>query len=222
MINMKNPSGPLAQEVNLYYNLFPRSTEFENSVWAKVSSTLSSNVMLAPNGNAEGDRVTSTNVTARIQGSTLIINTVLLGHNYNMSVYAKPETKDIISIRDQLNSPNGATFNLTTLTATTTGNGTNAIITSETNGWYRCSVDITPTSHNLHFAFSGGITTGTMGLWGAQLTEGYGLKPYQFTSLSFSALQYDAIGFFGAIQEGNSVPLTYYIRTGFNPSTPMP
>ena len=218
MINWKNPSGALAQEVNLYYNLLPRSEEFENSNWSRISCTFIANNTTAPDGNLTADLFTATATTIRLQGTTNIINSILIGNKYNLSIYAKAGTKDIVLLRDQLNSPNGASFNLTTVTATAIGNGINATITAESYGFYRCSVDIIATGTNINFGISGGVTLGTMWLWGAQLTEGYGLRPYQQTSASYSALQYDAIGFFGSIPQGASVPLTYYIRTGFNPS----
>jgi hypothetical protein len=216
MINWKNPSGNLATENNSYYNLFARSEEFDNSFWAKVSSTVTTNDTTAPDGTLTADRINITGVTGRLQvASGQYIP--LLGKKYNFSIYVKPNTRNIITLRDQLNTPNGAIFDLSTLVATNTGNGTNATITDVGSGWYRCSVDFLPATTNLNIGLFGSPTVAQLYLWGAQLTEGYGVKAYQQTVASYSALQYDSKGFYGNINWNQSVPNTYNIDTGYNP-----
>lgn len=217
MINWKNPSGNLATENNSYYNLFARSEEFDNNgFWAKVGSTVTANDVLAPNGTLTADRINITGATARIQ-SAVAQYTILVGHKYNFSVYVNPDTRDTITLRDQVNTPNGATFNLSTLVATNTGNGTDATITDVGGGWYRCSVNFMPATTNLNIGLAGSPTVAQLYLWGAQLTEGYGVKAYQQTVVSYSALQYVGRGFYGNINWNQSIPNTYNINTGYNP-----
>lgn len=216
MINWKNPSGNLATENNSYYNLFARSEEFDNSFWARVGGTITANDVIAPDGTLTADRFNITGLTARLQvASGQYIP--LLGKKYNFSIYVKPGTRDIITLRDQLNTPNGASFNLSTLTVTNTGNGTNATITAEANGFYRCSVDFMPVSTNINVGLGGSPTVAQLWMWGAQLTEGYGVKTYQKTVISYSALQYEGRGFYGNIPWNFSIPNTYNIDTGYNP-----
>jgi hypothetical protein len=218
MINIANPSGPLATENNSYYNLFARSEEFDNTWWSRVSSTVTANDTIAPDGTLTADRFNITGVTARLQiGSGQYIP--LLGKKYNFSIYVKPDTRYIITLRDQLSTPNGATFNLSTLTATNTGNGTNATITTEANGFYRCSVDFMPATTNINVGIGNSPIPSQCWMWGAQLTEGYGVKTYQKTVISYSALQYEGRGFYGNINWNQSIPNTYNIDTGYNPFT---
>ncbi len=218
MINWKNPSGSLGTENNSYYNLFARSEEFNNSWWSQVGFTVATNDTIAPDGTLTADRFNITGATARLQ-SAYAQYTVIIGKKYNFSIYVKPDTRTSITLRDQLNTPNGATFNLSTLTATNTGNGTNATITAEANGFYRCSVDFIATTINLNVGLGGSPTVSQLWMWGAQLTEGYGVKTYQKTVISYSALQYEGRGFYGNIPWNFSIPNTYNIDTGYNPFT---
>lgn len=78
------PKGMLIEEART--NLFTRSSEFDNSAWAKISSNLTANAITAPDGTMTADKLASaanTNQHYIYQGS------LTLGTSYTISVYAK-------------------------------------------------------------------------------------------------------------------------------------
>jgi hypothetical protein len=217
-INWKNPTGNLATETNPFYNLFPRSEELDNGLWSKVVTTITTNNTIAPDGTLTGDLLTAGGITSRVQGSATINNNIIigLGLKYNYSCYAKAGTHSILRIAQ--GTGNIATFDLINVTAVNNGNGQNATITAEPNGWYRCSVDIELTTSNIPAFFYGGAVGTSMYLWGLQATEGFGVKPYQKTEQNYSSLQYSTQGFHGGVNWNASVS-SYQMNTGYNPFT---
>ncbi len=210
MINWKNPSGSLATEIKISDNLFGRSEEFNAGIWSKVSCPITTNSMLAPNGTTTADTINFTALTSRLQGNAVVI----VGHKYNLSVYCKPDTLTKVGLGDNVNTTNGAIFDLTTLTVTLFGSGTNAIITAEPNGFYRCSVDLTMQTNTFMIRNHTGAIPRQAYFWGAQATIGYGLNPYLPTTDSFGQLQYGIYGFLG---NNSNLPVPF-INTNFNPT----
>lgn len=216
-INWKNPTGNLSTEINPFYNLFPFSEQLDNSLWSKVGTIVTTNSIIAPDGTTTAELLTSTGVTARVQGTATINNQfpINIGLKYNWSCYVKEGTYNILRIAQ--GTVFIASFNLTLETATNLSIGQNATITSVGSGWYRCSVDIENTSIPPTF-FYGGTIGNTMYLWGMQATEGFGVQTYQKTEGQYSSLQYSNQGFHGGLN-WNAVINSYSFDTGYNPVT---
>ncbi|HRK98767.1 MAG TPA: hypothetical protein PLE43_09895, partial [Alphaproteobacteria bacterium] len=166
------PKGMLIEEART--NLFTRSSEFDNSAWAKISSNLTANAITAPDGTMTADKLASaanTNQHYIYQGS------LTLGTSYTISVYAKAAEETNFSLNLAYNS-GGSNFNLSTGTITSTSFGT-ARMTSVGNGWFHCAIVVTPTVataaliqlRGRALIYTGDGTSGIY-IWGAQLEQG--------------------------------------------------
>jgi hypothetical protein len=171
-------------------NLLLRSEEFENSYWTKVSgTTVSSNNAVAPDGTTTAETVTS--------GGTVfgcfVSNGVPIGTN-TFSAFIKAGTISTVAMRiDSSGVGQEATFNLSTVTASTAaiGGGTGissggtATITDVGNGWFRCAmVNVQTTLVRVAFIGvpSGASVGQTFEVWGAQLEQRDAVTAYTPTT----------------------------------------
>lgn len=193
-------------------NLLKYSQDFDNAAWEKERMGVSGNVALAPNGAMTADFI----IPSAVSGSHMLHEaySVAAGTSYTISVYAQAggylnllfESYGYPSdttIRRYFNLSNGTVGN---------GSGTNTgAIENLGNGWYRCSMQYTPTaSENVQFSFivtnaanSGIVFTGdgTSGIyiWGAQLEVGSTPSEYFPTTDKQLLIDYSGNGNHGTL-----------------------
>lgn len=174
------PLGVLIEESRT--NLAPYSEEYESGMeWAKFNSTISANVIEAPDGTMSASKLVEgtdpdTQHWLRINTATPVTEST----QYTISIYAKAAERTEFNIFGGGGAVGSTKFDLQAGTATGSGE-----IEDVGDGWYRCSSVVTtlsdqttlPTYVANLFDESGGSTytgDGTSGiyLWGAQLEEG--------------------------------------------------
>ena len=171
------------------YNLIQQS-ETLNVTWTPVQSTISANIITAPNGTLTADKIIENTTTNShfIQQAFNVLN----GNNYTVSFYLKAAERFEFSIGFGAAISSSAQFNLNTVTAV--GNSAIANITSLPNGWFYCTMTTTTPANssiliNLQMAIGklgsyNYLGDGVSGiyLWGVQLQLGSVLKPYLRTT----------------------------------------
>lgn len=179
-----NPDGYLEPAC---YNLLSYSEEFDNVIWTKIRATVSANEINSPIGVLNADKIASTETSNNgcIVRSQLISQTGIK----QVSIYVKPNTSQYFQIHRDFGA--GVVFNLSNGTVKQETNATGTI-TSEVDGWFKCTATFT-TEGSGYFLFIAGnssMTTVTWSstinqnlfVWGAQLTQGSTIKPYQKTT----------------------------------------
>lgn len=167
-------------------NLLTYSEQFDNAAWVKTRSSITPNVIAAPDGTLSADKLVE--VTGAINTHNISQGpSVTAGITYVFTIYVKAAERS--TLRVQLASSGfgenvAYNFDLSAGTATlvTSGTGSSASITLVGNGWYRCVVvaQATATSNAAVTTFLMSENTinytgdGTSGLyiWGAQLEKG--------------------------------------------------
>ena len=210
-INWKDPSGVLTDHIKTNkYNLCGPTEDFSSSAWGKVGTgaQIDSNVAIAPDGNMTADRWTN---GTRLQQS--VGNNVIISETYNWSVYGKADSGNLLRLHITANVPTGnAVFDLSTgVVVSTGGNVISASISNEGSGWYRCSIAYTPVGGEV--ALNSFNLGASIFIWGAQLTRGATLQPYQPISGNRGLLLYDNEGSIGPVANFGD-----YIDTNFNTS----
>jgi hypothetical protein len=166
------------------YNLFTYSEQFDNSAWPKYEASITANNTTAPNGTLTADKVIPST-----DNDSHAIERPVSGAAQSFSLYAKAGEYSrialLFTVHDAL-----ARFNLTNGTIISTSGSVTASIEDAGNGWYRCIISTTLTTHNeariyvldnsSNFNYTGNGTNGLF-IWGAQLVEGSTAKDYQKT-----------------------------------------
>jgi hypothetical protein len=172
-------------------NLVTYSDDLANAAWSKVGASVTSNVLVSPDGTLTSDKLVEDTSTGshRIEqnGTTTITNPV------TFSVFAKAAERNQISLQivDNGTGSNGGSvyFNLSTGVAFSaavdgSGAGASATITAVGNGWYRCSFTVTTNGSGTAvrartYLSTTGTTRAYTGdgysgiyIWGAQLEAG--------------------------------------------------
>lgn len=170
-------------------NLLTRSEELDNAIYTKTGTSVTPNIMTAPDGMMTADKL--------VEGAAgtfhNTIYTVSLAQNISrtVSVYAKAGERNWLRLQADDNASNSAyaNFDLTSGTAGTASFGgaatVSSSITSVGNGWYKCMMTYTLTSATttrIIYALRLGDGTGTssysgdgtsgMYLWGGQVEQG--------------------------------------------------
>jgi hypothetical protein len=172
-------------------NLVLRSEEFDNAAWTKTNSSITSNIIVAPDGTLTGDKLVENTATSAHLARQSPTGTVTAVHTF--SCYAKAAERSVIALQlvDDTSTGNGIASYFNLLTGATSnisnfGNGSGAVatMTAVGNGWYRCTLSgITNTSGTTFRAIvfvvqTAGSTTYTgdgysgIYIWGAQLEAG--------------------------------------------------
>jgi hypothetical protein len=172
-------------------NSFLWSEDFTNAAWAKNACTITSNAVVAPDGNTTGDLMTSTGANGWVgqdvtfaAGSTLVI-----------SVFAQKAVSNFfrIVVIDAVGNNAAQWFNLNLGTLGSHTSGLNTVLYSAgfiepwPNGWYRCTLTVTTTTIttlNVVYLSPVAIDVGTavngdsVNLWGAMLSAQPGVGAY--------------------------------------------
>ena len=164
-------------------NLAAYSTQFNDAYWSKTNSTISSNLITAPDGTTTADKIVSNLVTARISVAKTF--TVTANVKNTFTLYAKAaEWSRICIFHDATTFSEGAYYGAGVQIDLLTGISTNSSIlkaTSVGNGWYRIETSATPTitSHDIEIVPFNPVNTGNVNavvgdgvsgvyIWGAQ------------------------------------------------------
>ena len=174
-------------------NLFTYSADFANAAWSKFRASITSNIIVAPDGTLTGDKLvedtTATNTHYVSDSVNLIANT-----SYNATVYVKAAERTRVRLQNS-STPNWTTAGSAyfDLSAGTIVSGTGSI-TPIGNGWYRCSINGT---------FGGADAAGGLNIF---IVE-------SGTTISYTGDGYSGIYIWGAQLEAAEFP-TSYIATG--------
>jgi hypothetical protein len=174
-------------------NLFTYSADFANAAWSKFRASITSNIIVAPDGTLTGDKLvedtTATNTHYVSDSVNLIANT-----SYNATVYVKAAERTRVRLQNS-STPNWTTVGSAyfDLSAGTIVSGTGSI-TPIGNGWYRCSINGT---------FGGADAAGGLNIF---IVE-------SGTTISYTGDGYSGIYIWGAQLEAAEFP-TSYIATG--------
>ena len=194
-----NPSRGLLIEESRQ-NLLQRSEEFDNAYWTKTRASITANAIAAPDGTTTADLLVEDNSASNSHFAFRQIAHAGANGPVTATVFAKAKERTRVSLVVGAGTPSpvnfsfGETvFNLADGTAGsyiafqagTASNGTgSATIVNVGNGWYRCSVTVTPvgvtaTDTQLYIALHDGTSTSYTGdntsgayIWGAQLEAG--------------------------------------------------
>jgi hypothetical protein len=158
-------------------NLLTYSSQFDDASWTKSATTITPNIVVAPDGTLTGDLLLETATTAGhyIQQTVNVTN----GTVYTASCYIKPNGRTTIEF--YMGFVFNIKFDLTgngSVTAVTGGTG--GTITSVGNGWFRITATGTASSTSATiFALYGIPDSGYAGdsfkgwfIWGAQFEAG--------------------------------------------------
>jgi hypothetical protein len=170
-------------------NLLGFTEEFDNAAWTKSNSSIDSVKVLAPNGFNNAQKLVENTATSVPHGVTQAITTT--ANPYVFSVYAKAAERSWLLIGSSNVNFGRAWFNLSNGTKGTLGVGaSSSSIEAVGNGWYRCSITLTPaavsntfyiyaTTGNDVSTYTGDGTSGIY-IWGAQLSNSASLDPYVY------------------------------------------
>lgn len=169
------------------YNLLSYSEQFDNSSWIKQDSTILQNAAMNPYGDLSADLLYP-NSSGNFKGLRQS-NTTLIGE-LNASVFLKAQNKSRAFLR--FDNATYALFDLQNGTVVNYNTIEIPEIESAGNGWYRCSVNynaLTTTLSSFYLSvvdvnYPSVTANGTDGIyiWGAQTTQGFGVKPYLKTT----------------------------------------
>lgn len=164
-------------------NLVTYSSQFDNAAWTLGGSTITANIIIAPDGTLTSDKIIA-NASAGVSPSVYQAITVSTSTAYTWSVYAKAGEYSYLMIKaqDTTSGTNPTWFNLANGTIGTNSSGNTSTITSVGNGWYKCTVTRTPSATtgyiNIQCANADNTSTLTgngysgIYIWGAQLEAG--------------------------------------------------
>ena len=177
-------------------NKIRKSEEFNDATyWASDNSglTITANSITSPSNTLTADTLAEAN-TNTVHNRYQNVGFLSTSSRYTFSVYIKPNTVTRVRLGlgyAGLGGGGSAIFNLSSGTVVSTSTsgvdpGTNlsARIVPLSNGWYRCSLTLTPSIGNLHYFTSitlinssnadiyQGNTANNLYVWGAQLETG--------------------------------------------------
>ena len=166
------PKGLLIEQSST--NIATYSSDFTQSAWSNLNVTVTANATTSPEGLGTAQSVIATTTS----GQHYIDNIANLaaGTTYTISAYVKilGTAYPLIGIGCAYNS-GGSNFNMQTGVIQGSSFGT-ATIQSAGQGWYRCSVTVTPASNTNAFIQINGLLTSFAGdgasgayVWGFQV-----------------------------------------------------
>ena len=158
-------------------NLLTDSQDFERASWGNNAALIGNDVELAPDGTTTADKVIA--ATAATQH---FIYQATTGAQHSFSIYAKQGEYKTLNLFFTAHD-SYATFDLDAGTVVETNNAATANIENVGNGWYRCTVSTSLTTHSQAriYVINGttfadrniaGDNTSGIYVWGAQLEPG--------------------------------------------------
>jgi hypothetical protein len=172
-------------------NLWSYSQNLENNVWVDFRSTVGVDATTAPDGTETAESFAQQ--TGQVSsGGAYRITPIISGNTYTISVFAKPNGKNFLAIRETFTGSKDTWFDVSTGVVGTTAAGHTAVITPVANGFYRCSVSFTAsvTGNAIAYFFladtDGSLIVADDGnglfLWGAQLEQRSAVTAYTPTT----------------------------------------
>jgi hypothetical protein len=160
-------------------NLQTFSESFDNAVYVKTDSSITSNAIISPDGYTNADKLNTntTNNHHRIVGNAQA--TAIAAHT--MSIFAKKGEYKYIGIAENNNDVGYGVFDLNAGTVLTSGSGaTNVTMQSMGNGWYRCQLTFTAGAFSRFdiYAINDSYTTGNPSAYSFIGAVGDGLYIY--------------------------------------------
>jgi hypothetical protein len=214
-----NTNGELDTDILLDFvgwNLFAWSEQLQQTYWAKTNLTVTTDTLVAPDGNTTGDVLfeTTTNGVHSFQRSLALTN----GQLYTVSFWIKNEGRNNVRITTSSNFSQDGTggiawldLSLGTIVSQNSGfSGANLTLTPD-GDWYKVSytmpalvtgsitvlqLNLSPNGSNVSYV---GNTSLGIAVWGLQLTESSTIRPYRQTL---------------AIGEGQGSVSTWYDQSG--------
>jgi hypothetical protein len=191
------------------------SEQFDNAAWTKVGLTISANSAISPDGTTTADKIIIDNGTAFSSVSTYCRTSALTlttGIVYNISVYAKPDGFDRMSVRMATAATMGAGPTISVVIDLITGLQTGGTIgtyigrTPAANGYFRYLIQtasIASATNYLAFSVNDSVATegngvGGISIWGAQLEAGSYTTTYIPTTTAAVTRLADACSLTGA------------------------
>jgi hypothetical protein len=157
-------------------NVLTYSEDFTQSDWPKQNTIVTANATTSPDGTQNADKLIANTTNAR----HLIFQAIATSNTHTFTTYAKAGENSFLIMRLDTDAPEVKNwFNLSNGTVGTSQGGS-PTITSVGNGWYRCSMQYTPSTLSNIYAvlytaktdgvegFAGNDSDGTY-IWGAQL-----------------------------------------------------
>lgn len=185
------------------YNLLQFTEGFSAGYWAdKINITVTSDAIIAPDGTLTADKIseTATNGQHYIQNLSL---PRLIGDTCTFSMFVKAAERTVVELRINENNTAfiGVAFDLVNGVVTNVDGSVKYTMLYVGDGWYRCSVTRTTAFAGSSFysvfinqssAYLGISGRGAY-IWGAQLTRGNRVLPYQpnLTTLPLNTLVSD-------------------------------
>ncbi len=124
-------------------NLLTYSEQFDNAAWTKTALSVSQNAVSAPDGATTADKLIEAAATTVHEISQS--RTSVAGVSYTLSVFAKAAERSAIQLLFGNTQTTPASFYVNfDLSAGVIGTGTAGYgtISSQGNGWYKCSVTV--------------------------------------------------------------------------------
>ena len=160
-------------------NLMTYSEDLSNAGWVKNNSTITANIIVAPDGTLTGDKlVENTSLALHLTYQSKTVTAT----SHTATVYAKSGGRNWLRMDLTSASTVGAYFDLENVAVGTVTAGYTASITSVGDGWCRCSLTTTTTAALWYVQIFSATANGTVVytgdgysgiyLWGAQLEVG--------------------------------------------------
>lgn len=173
------------------YNLLIKTEDFADSVWAKNSVEVQTDVAIAPNGTMSADRMWASS-GAIITGNDSVgqvgnVTVASKGAPYTLSFYAKAKEINYIRVRESANTGARVKINLTDGSFSGENGWNESIFTVKTssaeNGFLRIEMTRTaPVTFSLSIKCGNDVGAGiseSVYIWGADLRLGTNPGPYQ-------------------------------------------
>lgn len=181
------------------YNLWSYSEELQQSVWAKTNLTVTTDTLVAPDGNTTGDILYETVTSGtHVMGRTLVVTA---GSEYTVSFWVQPQGRTFIRVNAAVNlSWDGTTtpsawidLSTGTIISQSAGYGGTFQITTAPNGWFLINytvravnnatsqtIELNLSTNGSQIAYVGNPTLG-VAVWGLQVTQSTTVLPYEKT-----------------------------------------